>query len=120
GRDPVEDEPGGEADHEGDEDEGQDHHHRALAFVGGDGHHQAGDQLRADIENEQHDQFRAGRPRGQVVDKEEGRSAAAFPRLTADVGGKLVAKDVEEGDENRQLGNQRDTGGEWVDFVLLV
>src|SRR5207342_3837065 len=34
GRDPVEDEAGGEVDYEGNEDEGQERHHHPLAFVG--------------------------------------------------------------------------------------
>src|SRR5690349_20151051 len=71
GRDPVEDQAGREAEDEGDEDEGQQHHHRPLTFIGGDRHHHAGGQLGADVEHDQRDQFCARGLRGEVVDEEE-------------------------------------------------
>ena len=46
--------------------------------------------------------------------------AARLGRLAADVFPQVVLEDVEEGDEDRQLREQRDAGGERVDFVVFV
>ena len=80
-------------------------------------------ELGADVEDDQDDQFGAGRLRGQVVDEEEFAAvggAVAGGRWQPDVRRQLVPEDVEEGDEDRELGDQRDAGGERVDFVLFV
>src|SRR3954470_16873716 len=57
---------------------------------------------------------------GEVVDEEERGFGAAVACLTADVFRELVAEDVEEGEEDRQLRNQGDARGKGIDFVLFV
>ena len=43
-----------------------------------------------------------------------------MPGFAADVGRKLVAEHREEREEDRQLGDEGDAGGQGIDFVLLV
>ena len=52
--------------------------------------------------------------------KRKDASAPQWPASQPMSLGQLVAQHVEEGDEDRQLGDQRDAGGKGVDFVLLV
>ena len=83
-----------------------------LAFVGGDRHHQARDQLRADEEDDQGDQSAPAAFAIRSGMKRKDASPPHSPRLAADVVGQLAAvSSVEEGDEDRQLGEQRDAGG---------
>jgi hypothetical protein len=127
GRDPVEHQPSGEVDDEGDEDDRQGEYQQPLAAIGRDRHHRAGGQLRSHIEHDQGDQLSTGGLGREVVDEEKGLTpvaggdiAAGHRRLATDVDAQILPQGVEEGDEDRQLQEQGNAGGERVDLVLAV
>jgi hypothetical protein len=93
GGDPVEDQPGREADDEDHEEQREQQHEPPLGLIRRRRlHHQARSQLRPDVEHDQHHQCQADSGVGQVVDEQPARSVQPVTRGRVSDG--LLERDV--------------------------